>query len=113
MKAANLALRFALELAAIAALVCWGLETGSTALVGILLGVAATALFVTVWGRWIAPKAGHRLEDPARLVAELFVFAVSTAALAATGRTGLAIAFAVLIAINELLLGVWGQRETA
>ena len=113
MKVANLALRFALELCAIAALIYWGLETVSNPAIGIVLALAATGLFVAVWGRWIAPKASHRLQDPARLVTELLVFAASVAALAAAGRAHLAIAFAILIVLNEVLLGALRQRETA
>jgi hypothetical protein len=113
MKAANLVLRFALELAAIAALIRWGLDAGASTATEILLAVAAAGLFIAVWGRWIAPKAANRLQDPARLIAELAIFAVAAAALAIGGHTALAIGFAILVAANELLLLAWGQRETA
>ena len=81
MKGANLALRFLLELCAVAALVYWGLEVGSTVVVKLVLAVAAASAFIAVWGRWIAPKATVRLDDPERLGLELVLFAAAVAAL--------------------------------
>jgi hypothetical protein len=78
--------RFACEIAAVAAIVWWGWPV-----VGILLGIAVIA----VWGAWVAPKAQRRLPDPMRLLVELVIFALATVAFAEVGQTVLAVVFAV------------------
>ena len=69
-----LLLRFLAELAMLAALAWGGWHlTDSTPLslvAAVLLPVAAAA----VWGRWVAPRARHRLGDPARAGVELVLF---------------------------------------
>ncbi len=44
--------------------------TVTAALLAVLLPVAAAL----VWGRWVAPRSGHRLRDPARAGVELALF---------------------------------------
>lgn len=78
--------RFACEVAAVAAVVWWGWPV-----LGILLGVAV----IVVWGAWLAPKAPLRLPDPMRLLVELTVFALATVAFVEVGQTALAVVFAV------------------
>lgn len=63
MKAANLAVRFLLELCALAALAVWGWQVPDQIVVSVLLAIAAPLVAATVWGLWVAPKAGHRLDD--------------------------------------------------
>ena len=113
MKAANLLVRFVLELAALAALIYSGFELGSTVLADVVLAVAMTAAFVAIWGRWIAPRASARLADAERLWVELALFGVVVAALAAAAHPIMAAVFAVLVLANELLLLAWDQRGTA
>lgn len=48
--AANEALAFLLELAALAALAWWGFTTGSSLLVRVLLGVGTPLVAVVLWG---------------------------------------------------------------
>jgi hypothetical protein len=111
MRAANLALRFALELAAIAALVAFGLSLDASVVVRVVVAVAAAGAFIGVWGRWRAPKSAHRLADPDGLVLELVLFALATAALIAAGSAALAAIYAALVIINEVLLQAFDQRE--
>ena len=110
MRAANLALRFALELAAIAALVAFGLSLDASVVVRVVVAVAAAAAFIAVWGRWRAPKSAQRLADPEGLVLELVLFAAATAALIAAGSAALAAIFAALVTINEVLLQVFAPE---
>ena len=91
---ANLALRFVLELAALAAF-------------------AAVATFVAVWGRWRAPRSEHQLEGPAGLILELVIFALAAVALVAAGASLLAGVLAALVVINEVLLRVLGDQPPA
>jgi hypothetical protein len=102
--AANLALRFALELSALAAFAAFGLSLDAAVAVRILVAVIGVAIFVAVWGRWRAPKSEHQLADPAGLVLELALFTLATVALIAAGAPVLAAIFAALVVINEVLL---------
>jgi len=108
--AANLALKFLLELAAIAAFAYWGASTGDS-VVSVLLAVAAPAVAVVLWGTLAAPKATRRLADAARVPFELAVFALAAAALAAAGNAALALAFAALVVVNAALLTTFRQWE--
>jgi len=112
-RAANLALRFALELCAFAGLAYWGAGLDASTAIRIAAAIAAPAVAIGVWGRWIAPKAPARLLDPARLEAESAVFVAATAAIAASAGVIWGAAFAGLVVLNELLMLRWGQRATA
>ena len=104
MKAANLALRFLLEFAALAAVAIWGAHTGSTTVVRIVLAVAAPLAVAVVWGIWLAPRARRRLADPARMVVELVILVLAVAALAASGYPLLAAGFALVALANGAYL---------
>ncbi len=107
-KGANLALRFLLEIGVLAALGYWGFQVGS-GWTKVLLGVGAPLLAAVVWGVFLAPASSTRLSEPPRLILEIVVFASAAAALAATGHTALALAFALVAAVNRTLISVWGQ----
>jgi hypothetical protein len=107
--AANLGLRFALELAMLAALAYWGFRTGSSVVADVVLGLGAPALAALVWGVWAAPRSPRRLHGGALLALQSSVFAVAAVALAAAGRTGLAIVFAVVVAANTVVLRLFGE----
>lgn len=64
MKAANLVLRFLLELGALAALGYWGLHTGSNELLHWLLGIGVPLLAAVVWGLFIAPRRRFDVPTP-------------------------------------------------
>ena len=102
-----------LELCALAALVYWGAEVDSSLAVKIILALAAPTAFIAIWGMWIAPRARRRLPDPKRLGTELALFAAALAALAHAGKPALAAVFAAILALNEVLVYAWGQRQTA
>jgi hypothetical protein len=102
-KALNLALRFACELAALVAVAWCGWRINPVLGVVFLLAVAA------VWGMWIAPKARRRLPDPARFALELVVFAAATAALVSVGQTLVAVVFAVVAVGTAALVRVWPE----
>jgi Protein of unknown function (DUF2568) len=105
-KAANLGLRFLLELSAIAAVAYWGFETGS-GVSGWLLAAGAAALVIVVWALFLSPKATIELARPLRLGLEFMVFGAAALALAAAGQVALAIVFAVVAAISGTLNYVW------
>ena len=110
MRAANLVLRFLLELAAIVALASLAfLDDASFGLRAV--GILGALGFVALWGRYVAPKASRRLPDPTRLLLELGMFAAACAALAVSTNLGVAAVFAGIVVVNELLLFVFDQRE--
>ena len=89
-----LAVRFACELAALVALAWW---------LWFVVGVVVALAVAVVWGVLVAPKASHRLPDPARLVLELAIFAVATHGYLAVGQTAVAIVFAILAVATAVL----------
>ena len=107
MKPLNLGLRFVLELGMLVALGIWGFSQN------VVLGIAAPLAAAVVWGLWIAPKATRRLRDPARLGLELLLFVVAGAALAVADHLLAAAVFLAAVALSEVLMLAWGQREVA
>jgi hypothetical protein len=109
-RGANLALKFVLELCAIAALAYSGarLFDGLGAVVAaVLLPVVA----IVVWGRWCAPRASRRLPTPARIPVEMGVFALAVVGLALVGPPVLAIVLGAAMVVNALLLTAFRQWE--
>jgi Protein of unknown function (DUF2568) len=102
-KAANLTLRFACELAALVAVAWWGWTVSP------VLGVAFPLLVAVVWGAWIAPKARRRLPDPGRLGLEALVFAAATASFAGVGEPVVAAVFAAASCVTALLVPKWPE----
>lgn len=96
-KSANLAVRFLLELCALAALAVAGAAAG-----GVVLAIAFPLVAAIAWGRWAAPKADSTAR--ARLTVQVLVLAGSVAALALAGHVATAAALATAIAINSVLL---------
>jgi hypothetical protein len=103
---ANLALRFLLELGALAAVGYWGWTTGDGAMRPVLAlgGMAAVAV---VWALFISPKATIELARPLRFVIELGVWTAASAALWAAGRQGLAVAFIAVAVVSGSLNYIW------
>lgn len=110
MKAANLGVRFLLELCALAALAVWGWQAVGQVVLQVLLAVGTPAVAATAWGLWVAPRASHRLADPARLGVEGLVFAAAVAGLLAVGHAGWAVLLAAAYVVNVTLGFAWHQR---
>ncbi|HEY6962030.1 MAG TPA: YrdB family protein [Gaiellaceae bacterium] len=100
MRALNLAVRFACEIATVAAFVWWGWPW-----IGWLVGLAV----VVFWGAFVAPKAAWRLPDPLRLGCELVLFALATVAFAEAGPTAVAVVYAVAAVVTALLVRRWPE----
>jgi hypothetical protein len=109
LSAANLALKFVLEIAALVAFAYWGASIGSgVGAVG--LAIAAPLVVAILWGRFAAPKATRRLPLRLRAPFELAVFALAALALL-TASSAAAIVFALVVIVNSLLLTTLGQWE--
>jgi hypothetical protein len=110
LKTVNLALKFALELGAIAAFATWGASVGSGA-GAVALAIGAAAVAILLWGVFAAPRSTHRLPLAARVPFELGVFALATAAtLDALGPLP-AIVFGALAILNVVLLTALRQWD--
>lgn len=88
-------LAFICELALLALLIAvgHGLVDGWA---GWLLGVTVTAVTVLIWSRWMAPTSAHRLDDPARMIAQAGLFVASAVLAAAAGLLWWGVGFAVV-----------------
>ena len=106
LRAANLALRFLLELGALAAVGYWGLETGDGT-TGWLLAAAAVGAVVVVWALYVAPKARFDLAHQLRFAVELAVWVTAGAALIATDHVWLGVAFVLVAVVSGVLNYVW------
>lgn len=109
-RAANLLVKFGLELAALAGFAYWG-TTLHGAAVSTIVAIAGPLAVAGVWGVFAAPASRRRLPTPARIPFELSVFALATAALAAADAVALAVVFGAVAAVNAILLTVFDQWE--
>jgi hypothetical protein len=99
MKAANLGLRFVLELAAFAGLAYWGFHEHD-GFVAVVLGLGTPMLAIVLWGLFVAPRRRIRRGEPLRWAIELLVFGAATIALIDAGAVALGVVFGVLALAN-------------
>lgn len=109
MKAANLAAKFLLELAALAVFAWWGGTVG-TGVVSVLVALAAPSVAALLWGALAAPRARRRLPTTLRVPFEMGVFALAAVALLTVSAPA-AIAFAAAVVVNAALLTAFQQWE--
>jgi hypothetical protein len=100
---ADLALAFLLELCALAALGYWGVWVGGEPVTKVALGLGAPLFGAILWGLFAAPRAPVSVPLVGTGV-KLLVFGSAALALYATGHRILAIAFAVLVVVNGVLV---------
>jgi hypothetical protein len=81
-----LALRFLAELGMLGCLAYGGWALGDDVLVSLALAVGLPLAAALVWGRWVAPRASHRLGDPRRMGVEVVLFTVAVLVLVAGDR---------------------------
>jgi uncharacterized protein DUF2568 len=105
-----LTVRFLCEIAMLVALAYWGFHAfdGSMAYVA---GIGAPLVAIVVWAEFVAPKARHPVSIPARLAIEDSLFLLTTVALVAADRAGLAIVFAVAAFVTSSLNAWTEARE--
>jgi hypothetical protein len=95
-RGAFLMFRFAIELVTLAVLAWAGASVSISVPLRTVLAVGLPVVLIVVWGQVMAPTARRRLHDPARLVAEVVIFAASAAALAAAGHVLAAVIYGVV-----------------
>ncbi len=112
MSPANLALRFLLELAALAALGYWGAHRPASLAARVALALLAPLAAALAWGAVVSPRARLRVTAAVRLLVELAVFGGAAWALVAAGRLRWAVAFGAAVALHELWRAI-ERRPTA
>ncbi|MEW9670102.1 YrdB family protein [Ammoniphilus sp. 3BR4] len=108
-KSANIALRFLLELCALAALGYWGSQTGKGTIMKLAMGIGAPLLIAVVWGTFGAPGASVKLSKSLHLLLELVVFGLPAFALYAVRKPDLAWTYGLAVVINRALMFIWEQ----
>jgi hypothetical protein len=93
----NLALRFFLELSALAAVGYWGWKVGE-GVARWAFALASVAVVTLVWALFVSEKARIEIGRPLQLAIEFAVWAAAGAALYGTGHPRLGLAF-VLVAV--------------
>jgi hypothetical protein len=111
LKSINLGVAFVLELCLLVAFAYLGFQLGATPLVKVVLAIGAAVLVALIWGRYMAPKSETRLTGAAYLALKFVLFGLAALGLALFGQGTLAIIFAVVSLVNQVLLLVW-QQET-
>jgi hypothetical protein len=106
-KGANLALRFGLELTALAIAAWWGATVGSGVWAWVL-AVAAPLAIAVVWGMFVAPKRRIDLPHPARFAIEVLVWLTAAGALWNLGHEFLASLFLSVAIVSGALNVRWG-----
>jgi hypothetical protein len=100
----HLATRFALELAGLAAVGYAAFLALGGGTIGLVAGIAAAVLFAITWGRIAAPRANNRLAPRTRQLAGAAMLLAVAASLAWAGLPLAALAFAVAVVVNQVLL---------
>ena len=110
LKAGNLALAFAVEIAMLAAFAVAGWTATPILWLRLLLTIALPGIAIAMWAVWAAPKAKkRRLKPGPLLVFKLIIFGFATLAWWLAGQGLIAAIFGVLAAIN--LLGLVAFRQ--
>lgn len=109
LKLINLGLAFLLELAMLAGFAYWGVRSGQTTLMKVLLGVGIPLLVAIIWGIFMAPNSTTRLRGAVFLGVKILLFLLASVALYMAGSRVPGILLAVIFALNEILQYIWHQ----
>ena len=110
MRNVNAGFRFVLELLVLLALLLFGLGASDNLLIALPVAIVLIVIVVTIWGMFVAPKASHRLDDPARLGVELGVWFVGVLAFGFAVGWIVAILFGLAVLTSLALMFMLGQR---
>jgi hypothetical protein len=97
-------LAFGCELAMLATFAVTGWQLVSSLLLQLVLAVALPLVVAGIWAIWMAPTSARRLTNPTRLIAEIGLFVISGAGLAAVGHPGWGLAVAAVSAVDFLVV---------
>ncbi|HZF99451.1 MAG TPA: YrdB family protein [Chitinophagales bacterium] len=109
-KIANALLAFSLELGMLAAFAYWGYKNGNGLVGRWMLAIGIPIVVAMIWGLILAPKAPYRLDTTFRVLVELTLFLLAAFALYRLGHVTLALMFAALSVLCQLIflfVGEW------
>jgi hypothetical protein len=104
--AANLGIRFLLELCLLAALAYDGLQ------VNVALAIAAPLAAAGIWALFVSPKARIAVATAAWVGIQLVLFGAAAIGLVASGSVGLGVVLFVAFLVNLALVLFWRARDT-
>lgn len=105
----NLAVRFLLELAALAAFAYGATHVDAMRGTRIVLAFLAPVAVAVFWGLFVSPKARYSTGHVGEVGLGLLVFLAASAALVARGQTTLGVAFACTAVVSSALLYILPQ----
>lgn len=105
----NIALRFILEVCALAFLAYWGFQSSQDLLIRLLLGIGLPLFIAILWGVFGSPAAPIPFKGFHRLLLELLIFGLAALALFFSGKPTLAIIYATTVLVNRFLIYLWDQ----
>lgn len=108
MAIANLTVRFATELAGIVAIGYAGFQIAGPLPVRAIAGIGGAIALIATWALVAAPNTVNGLTQPQKDLIGTGLLLLAAVALAAAGRLGLAVAFAMVVIANTALLFVFG-----
>jgi Protein of unknown function (DUF2568) len=98
-------LRFFLELFAFASLGIWGFVAFPLPWPGVLIGLGAPALAILLWALFVSPKAVFHIDQFGRALVEIAVFSAAAIAWWLLGQPVVAIVFALVAAVSDVVHG--------
>lgn len=112
LKMLNLAIAFLLELCMLAAIGYWGYHIKAAHWLKITAAIGLPLLAAVIWGIFLAPKSVIVLDAGLKMGGKALLFAIAVLLLYNAGRTTLATWFAIVAAMNILLILSWKQHLT-
>lgn len=105
----NIALRFILEVCALAFLAYWGFQSSQDLFIRLILGIGVPLFITILWGVFGSPAAPIPFKGFHRLLLELLIFGLAALALVFSGKPTLAIIYVTTVIINRFLIDLWDQ----
>lgn len=110
LKMLNLAVAFLLELCMLAAIGYWGYHIKAAHWLKLTTAIGLPLLAAVIWGLFLAPKSVVALDAGTKMGGKAILFAIAVLLLYYAGRTTLATWFAIVTAVNILLILYWKQQ---
>lgn len=100
----NGTLAFILELAMLAGLGYFGFHVGNVFIIQFLLGIGLPLVAISIWAKWLAPKAKQRLRMPGLAALKAILFGLTALALVAAGERDASMWFTGAVALHLFLM---------
>jgi hypothetical protein len=110
MTIANLILRFATEIAGIAAVAYAAFQVDAAMPIRLVVASAAVVVLVVAWAALVAPRTDNGLAPRTKDVIGSVMLLVAAGALAAAGQPALGGSLAIAVALNTVLLVALGTE---